>query len=270
MFNELFEAYFLAGADLYSRECLERTFAWHGGAESVTLNERVEVTTEDGVTIKVIRNNVAELKKLRLKVIIDEQAASPTQKIENLNTTSKLLQSLGTFGPATAQNMMRKLIEYMPGLNDEDREEMLLISDKELALKVEEVEAKTAETRLNRLKIEAELKKTIEAMEQEELAKSQAVQGMTPEQQGIMPDMPQQGVPMGAPPPPPAPPTDGPPMPSPEEIMAMQQGQGQPAPQAAPSPRIPKIRNIPIPKVGPRPLEARVERLPEYLRRGQP
>lgn len=151
--NEVYEAYFMQATNQYALEGIQRQFTYNKGKESITLNEPVELA--DGAY--GIKNDVRMLRQIRHKVIVSEKQETPTQKMENLQSTTKLLQALGQYGPATAQFMVHKAIEYMPGIDEEDREILKEISARETELKMNELETANLKQQSDQISLQMQL-----------------------------------------------------------------------------------------------------------------
>ena len=240
MRNELYGGYFMGAIDLYAKECLERVMSYNRGRESVTLNERVDVPQADGSVVEGIKNDVGKLKDMRIKVIIGEDNASPTQKVENLNTSAKMMKAMGTYGPATAQVLMTEISKNMPGIQEDVRDVLVAVGEKELKLKVLEVEANISKTENAVFDYRQQLKQKMEEAAQREMMEAQQGQG------AMIPGRLEGGQQL-----------QGAPMPQPQpQAQAPQPPQGPPPSQAGAKPTA--VRSIPSMRVAPEPDAATV------------
>jgi len=160
--NEVYEAYFMAQPDVYGNERVPRTFVYNKGRESVTFNERV--TLPDGRV--AIKNDILELKRIRSKVIVSETSSSPTEKLENVQVMAKMLQTMGALDPATAQLISTKIAEYLPGINDEDRDALMHTGYAALKEKLAAIDAATTKHMVDKITLELQALSLQEQLEQ--------------------------------------------------------------------------------------------------------
>lgn len=204
--NELYEAYLMLATDMYSNEDVERTFTYNHGKECLTLNERI--TLPDGR--KAIRNDVKQLKRIRHKVVVGEQNASPTEKASRLNAYGKFISSLGQSLPIMSTVLAAKAAPMMDGLDDETIEELQALSEVETELKVQEARTALAEMKVREINAQSQ-------------AKQLAAQSQQPQQQAQ--PMPPQG---------PAESVEQAPVPSPEVVQQAMRAEPELTPQMAP------------------------------------
>lgn len=160
-YNSVYESYLLQAAQTYSNEQIPRTFAIKKGRESITLNE--PVTLEDGQT--GIKNDVAKLKEIRLKVIISEKQASPTEKRGRVNELSLLLKEIPEDKTLTRSIIWSKVIENIDYL-DEETKEMLEEADiKELELADANVFAAIETAKMNAIMAQAQSQQAVQPQE---------------------------------------------------------------------------------------------------------
>jgi len=145
--NEVYESYLLQSPNTYSNELLPRKFTFNKGKESMVLNE--PVTLPDGS--QGIRNDVRELKRIRHKVIIAEVQDSPTKNLEDLQVLGEYMSKIPPDKPGTIQYLLNKSAEKIDQFDVEDREALKAIGEKELALAMETIDAKTEQAKLLKL-----------------------------------------------------------------------------------------------------------------------
>jgi hypothetical protein len=152
--NEIYEGYLMQAASTYSQELIPRTFTFNGGRESITLNEPYEEEVVDQETgqryIKHgIKNDVRMLRQIRHKIIVSETQASPTDKLQQIDAISRLVASLGDKAkPATVQYLTNKAAELFDQLDEEDREVLAVLGEKELELAIVTIESQIAQQKL--------------------------------------------------------------------------------------------------------------------------
>jgi len=190
--NEVYEAYFMAQPDVYGNERVPRTFTYNKGKESVTLNERVQL--DDGTI--AIKNDVLELKRIRSKVIISETQASPTEKLENLQVIAKMLQTMNALDPATAQLLSTKTAEYLPGINEEDRDALMHTGYTALKEKLAAIDVATAKHAVDKLQLQIQAMQLQEQLDNMRMMQQAGDQGGQPGAasggEAPSPDMPNQ------------------------------------------------------------------------------
>jgi hypothetical protein len=153
--NEVYEAYFMAAATQYSNEGIERKFTFNKGKEHVILNERVRDLNGNVIGI---RNDVRKLLEIRHKVIISDQQQSPTQQIDNLNAIGNFIQKLGANSPLVTKQLTAKAVQQIQQLDDEDKEEAKILSEKDMELAVESVDVQILGAKLKRIDLELQLR----------------------------------------------------------------------------------------------------------------
>jgi len=129
-YNGVYESYLLQAAQTYSNEMIPRTFSVNKGRESITLNE--PITLPDGRT--GIKNDVSRLKQIRVKVIISEKQASPSEKRARINDLSNMLKEIPPDKILTRSIVWNKVINNLDYLEEDDREMLEQADTMELEL----------------------------------------------------------------------------------------------------------------------------------------
>jgi len=192
--NDVYEAYFLAAAKLYSNEKLPRTF--DVGGEKIILNEEVK-GTDGSVTIE---NDVSKLRNIRAKVIISEKAESPTEKMHNVQTLSQYQKSIPPELLVTRALVNSEIADNIEQFGKKTRSRFKEAAD---------LEFETAKTsmELQKAKMELELKRVKEALsaDQAQAQASNATGGgapggqSTPESVAMSENIPEEEAPAPSP-----------------------------------------------------------------------
>jgi len=138
--NDIAESYLLQVPKTYSNEAQPRSFPLNGGKERITLNEPVDLP--DGS--QGIKNDASQLEVLRHKVIISEKPDSPATQMDNIDTFTKLITAFSSNPDkfVTINKLQGKIIENLPQLSQEDKEELEAINAKEIELEIVTLEAR--------------------------------------------------------------------------------------------------------------------------------
>jgi len=144
--NDWAEAYLLQGGQTYSNEMVPREFTYKG--ETMVANEVAEYSRG-----AFIRNDIRGLMKTRIKVIIDQQMASPTQRA---STASKLLALSKAVPPENIGTRMIIHQEVMKNIREFDDETQKELEDmakleQSVAKMKLQLERATLEMQLNRV-----------------------------------------------------------------------------------------------------------------------
>lgn len=182
--NEVYEAYFLQAADLYSQQQIQRTFSLNRGREKIVLNERVK--DEDGQVIG-IKNDVSLLRSIRHKVIISDKISSPAEKVEQLDAIGKFIQNLGGSSPLVTKFLVQKATQLMHPFDDDDKDTIEALCELDMENAVNATMLQNLQAKVQVLQWEDQLKQTIQAKEQKEAQ----------ERAGIPPGQPEGGQPQG-------------------------------------------------------------------------
>lgn len=142
--NEVGEAYLNQAVRTYGNQ-VERTFFNSGKKESFTINKRETRTDENGNSIDVILNDFSKLKDMRHRVVVTESQDSPTRKVEIMQVSSSLIQSMP---PSMGLHVMELAHVLSKQLDTFDEAERAVLDEhykKELTLQEKLIEAQIAE-----------------------------------------------------------------------------------------------------------------------------
>jgi hypothetical protein len=185
--NEVYEAYFMAAVDLYSKEKIERKFSYSKGKESITLNERVY---DEAGNLIGIKNDVSRLKSIRHKVIISDKPSSPTDKIEQLDNIGSFIQKLGGNSPLVSKYLISKAVDMMNNFNQDDKEAVAFLSDLDIEAQISNTKMAIAKADFETLNALVQAQKLKDSL----LAPPQQPQGPTPPSRSIsFKDLPPDG-----------------------------------------------------------------------------
>lgn len=149
--NELGEA-FLYQAIRTHGNGKERTMNNPRTKKSITINKHEIIQDEFGNDIEVIIDDISKLKEIRHKVMVVESSDSPTRKLEVMQTSSTLLQSMDKQAkPITAQRLQTKLALNTDVFSGEEKEQLEEDAELEIQVAREEMEARRAQARLTRM-----------------------------------------------------------------------------------------------------------------------
>lgn len=145
--NEVYEAYFLQAVNTYSNEDEPRKFTFNKGKQSIALNE--EVNFADGSV--GMRNRVANLKRIRHKVIVSENQQSPTEKMDSLERMSRFIKSVGVNSPLITKFLINEAATLMTMFDDEKKEQIRILGDIDLQTMVQEAITKQKQMKAQEL-----------------------------------------------------------------------------------------------------------------------
>jgi hypothetical protein len=163
-FHEVYEGYFLAAIDQYSREKLERRFSFSKGKESIILNEHVY--DEYGNLIG-IRNDVSKLRDIRHKVVIGDKPSSPADKVEQLDSIGTFIQKLGGSSPLVTKYLISKAAPMMMnGLDADEQDTIEYLSDLDMEAQISTSKMNIAKADLETLNALIQAKKLQDSLGQ--------------------------------------------------------------------------------------------------------
>ena len=149
--NEVGEAYLYQAIQTHGNG-IERTFYNARTKKSFTINKHEIKIDENGELMEVIIDDISKLKEIRHKVMVTESSDSPSRKIEVMQTSSTLLQSMDKQAkPITSQRLQTKLTLNTDVFNEEEKMELEEDAELELQVAREEMAARAAEARVRRI-----------------------------------------------------------------------------------------------------------------------